>query len=67
MLQLHQRNAELEAWRLEREQLDWAQAWIRAHGGSVSAALKATHPDHGGAAADFMLTQKARAILEREL
>src|SRR5579859_1750880 len=38
----------------------WAKRWIRQHGGSISAALKRTHPDTGGNAHDFQLTQEAR-------
>jgi hypothetical protein len=40
---------------------DRGRALIREHGG-VTAALKATHPDHGGAAADFADVQAARAV-----
>lgn len=54
-----QRQTQLEAWREERD----AEDWIRSHGGSVSAALKLTHPDHGGNAADFQKTMRARDVL----
>jgi hypothetical protein len=60
------RVAELEAWREERRQLEWAAQWIEEHGGSVPAALKRTHPDHGGNTRDFMNTQRARQILESQ-
>ena len=68
---LHQLNAqaaraaELDAWRQELVDVEWAETWIREHGGSIAAALKRTHPDTGGSAADFLLTQKAREILSR--
>jgi len=45
--------------------LFWARAWIREHGGSIAAALKKTHPDHGGDSADFQFTMKARDIIRR--
>jgi hypothetical protein len=54
--------------RTSRHQLvSWADAWIDAHGGTIPAALKATHPDHGGKAADFQRTLEARRILEEGL
>ncbi|MDP9326134.1 MAG: molecular chaperone DnaJ [Candidatus Dormibacteraeota bacterium] len=40
-----------------------AQAWIRDHGGSVPAALKATHPDHGGTAELLQRTLEAKALV----
>jgi len=43
----------------------WARAWIQDHGGSIAAALKQTHPDTGGNARDFDLTQEARRLLKR--
>ncbi len=43
----------------------WARTWIRDHGGTIAAALKRTHPDTGGNARDFDLTQEARGILKR--
>ena len=40
-----------------------AKVWIRDHGGSVSAALKETHPDHGGTSHDLQMTMWARDVL----
>lgn len=65
LLEDQRRRAELEAWRRERDEWEWAAQWIEDHGGSVPSALKQTHPDHGGSAADFQLTQRAREILKR--
>jgi hypothetical protein len=41
-----------------------AAEWVFDHGGTIAAALKATHPDHGGTAADFQRTMQARSVLE---
>ncbi len=40
-----------------------ARKWIEEHGGSVAAALKETHPDTGGTAADLQRTMQARKVL----
>jgi hypothetical protein len=50
----------------ERHDFFWARSWIRTHGGTIAAALKATHPDTGGSAQAFQFTQKAREILKRQ-
>jgi hypothetical protein len=63
LLEGQQRMAQLEAWREERAQQEWALQWIDDHGGTLSAALKRTHPDQGGTSADFQLTMRAREIL----
>jgi hypothetical protein len=41
-----------------------ARKWVEEHGGSIAAALKETHPDHGGSAADLQRTLEARRILD---
>lgn len=41
-----------------------AAEWIFDHGGTIAAALKATHPDTGGTKEDFMRTIEARDVLE---
>lgn len=61
LLDRQERFAQLEAWREEKD----AEEWIRMHGGSVAAALKVTHPDHGGNAHDFQKTIWARDVLRR--
>lgn len=43
-----------------------AASWIYDHGGSIAAALKATHPDHGGTTEEFQRTLKAREVLEAQ-
>jgi len=48
---------------LERDVVSAAREWIFEHGGTVTAALKLTHPDHGGTATDFQKTMWARDIL----
>ncbi len=40
-----------------------ARTWIHDHGGSITEALKLTHPDHGGTSADFQKTMWARDVL----
>jgi hypothetical protein len=64
------RRIELEraasALKAETHNFLWAATWIRNHGGTVTAALKQTHPDTGGNARDFQFTQKAREILKRQ-
>jgi len=45
--------------------LEEARQWIAEHGGSVTAALKQTHPDHGGSSEDFQRTMKARDVIRR--
>jgi hypothetical protein len=69
------RLAELEADMRRAEQLppapppptplEEARQWIAEHGGSVTAALKQTHPDHGGSSDDFQRTMKARDVIRR--
>lgn len=41
-----------------------AAEWIFDHGGTIAAALKATHPDTGGTSEDFQRTIEARDVLE---
>jgi len=43
--------------------LEAATTWIREHGGTITAALKQTHPDHGGTSSDFQRTMWARYVL----
>ena len=61
LLERQEHQAQLEARREEHE----AEQWIRSHGATITAALKRTHPDHGGTARDFQMTQWARAVLSR--
>lgn len=61
LLEHQERQLQLERFREEREAADW----IQFHGGTITAALKQTHPDHGGTARDFQMTQWARAVLSR--
>jgi hypothetical protein len=41
-----------------------AAEWIFDHGGTIAAALKATHPDTGGTTEEFQRTIEARDVLE---
>jgi len=56
------RDAQTRVFDAMHDELD-ARAWIRDHGGSISAALKLTHPDHGGSSEDFQKTMRARDVL----
>jgi hypothetical protein len=66
LLERRQRLAEIEAHMQHVRDVEWAAEWIERHGGSVPAALKRTHPDTGGNARDFALTQRARQILSAD-
>lgn len=59
------RVAQLQAWRDEYRELEDARQWIARHGGTTAKALKLTHPDRGGSAADLQRTLRARDTLSR--